>query len=299
MKNLILILLLCLICLFFSNTKAAVLDKIVAIVGDEIILKSDIENIKGLENKGILDRLIEQKILFNEANQMGISVDERHIEDYIDGIKIENGWNSETEFEKYLKLEGMSLFDLKEQIRLDIITHKLKQRIISNAPMVSKEDIKKYYNTEYSGKKDGEKVLIAHILLDNNKKSINLANTILEEYKSGLSFDDLVKKYSKDSLSKSNGGDLGYLEIDKLLPQFKEAISNLEVGDIVGPISTGAGYHILKLKERKKDGLIPGSDIWNDIQKKLMEEGRLKFYSKWLDNKKATVYIEILDNEYR
>lgn len=281
-----------------SNIQAKVLDKIVAIVFDEIILKSDIDKIKGFEEKYVLERLIEQKILLNEAKQSGISPSARQIEDYINNIKIENGWEDDIEFEKYLKLEGLSLFDLREQIRLDIIINKVKQKILSNAPIATEDKIREYYNTKYTGEKEGDKVLLAHILLDKDKKSINVADAIILDYRAGVSFDDLASKYSKDSLTKSSGGDLGYLEVDQLLPQFKDAISKLEAGDIVGPILTSSGYHILILKEYKKAGLSKGSDIWNKIQRILMEDLRDKFYSNWLKRQRAAAYIEILEPNY-
>ena len=76
------------------------------------------------------------------------------------------------------------------------------------------------------------------------------ADSVMAQLKAGASWDDMVKKYSQDTGTKDKEGDLGYFERRMMVKEFDEAAFNMKVGDIVGPIQTNFGYHIIKLTDR-------------------------------------------------
>ena len=99
-------------------------------------------------------------------------------------------------------------------------------------------------------------VKASHILInfDNNKDSAKAeANRILKEAKSGKSFAELATKYSKDPGSAVNGGDLGFFGKGQMVPEFETAAFGAKVGDVVGPVETSFGYHIIRVDDSKSE----------------------------------------------
>ncbi|MFA7327838.1 MAG: peptidylprolyl isomerase [Candidatus Kapaibacterium sp.] len=99
-------------------------------------------------------------------------------------------------------------------------------------------------------------VKASHILInfDNNKDSSKAeATRILKEAKSGKNFAELATKYTKDPSGSANGGDLGFFGKGQMVPAFEEAAFAAKVGDIVGPVETSFGYHIIKIDDSKSE----------------------------------------------
>ncbi|MGA1868751.1 MAG: peptidylprolyl isomerase [bacterium] len=267
------------------------LDRIVAIVEDDIILQSDLDRIELGSETDALNDLIEQKLLFKKAQEWNIIPSKKQIDEYINNIKLQNNLQDDAALENYLTIQDMSLDDLRDHIRKDVTLLRVKQRIFAKSTPPSEDEVKEYYRTRWEGEKGGEKVRVAHILLDEKDKE--LAPKIINEYKNGVSFHKLVSLYSKDTLTISSGGDLGYLDIDKLVPQFKAAVAGRAPGDIIGPIKTSSGYHILKIVEHKPAGLSRDSEVWTHIEEILWEEKRTAYFRKWVEDLKKISYIKI------
>ncbi|MGA1825521.1 MAG: peptidylprolyl isomerase [bacterium] len=281
-----------LICAFSTEIEARILDRIVAVVEDQVILQSDIDLIGMGSDTDVLNHLIEQKLLLKKAEEWEISTKEEQINEYINKIKFENNMNDDSALENYLKMRDMSLGDLRAQIKDEITLLRVKQRIFTRCTPPSDAEVKEYYQTRWEGEKEGEKVLLAHILL-NGSEYEKIAHKIITEYKNGVSFDELASIYSQDTMTSSSGGNLGYLEIDNLLPQFKTALETIKPGEITGPIQTSSGYHILKLLEHKPGGLTRESDTWTEIEEKLWEEKRIDYFRHWMEDLKKSSYIKI------
>jgi len=102
------------------------------------------------------------------------------------------------------------------------------------------------------------KVQASHILITYHNAEGKLdsaaakatADSVMAQLKAGASFEELAKKYSQDTGTKDKGGDLGYFERRMMVKEFDEAAFKMKVGDIVGPIQTNFGYHIIKLTDR-------------------------------------------------
>ena len=99
-------------------------------------------------------------------------------------------------------------------------------------------------------------VKAAHILInfDKNKDSAKAeTNRIIKEAKSGKNFAELAAKYSKDPGSAANGGDLGFFGKGQMVPEFEAAAFGAKVGDVIGPVETSLGYHIIKVEDSKSE----------------------------------------------
>ena len=141
--------------------------------------------------------------------------------------------------------------DLKKQIRSSLSIDKAIKET------VTEKDIKARYKPD----------IRASQILVNDEQT---ANNIKKQLNSGASFEELAKQYSEDTVSKANGGDLGYFGPGKMVPEFEEAAYKLNVGEISDPVKSSKGYHIIKLTDKK--ALKPYDEVKDSIRKTIENE---------------------------
>ena len=129
----------------------------------------------------------------------------------------------------------------------------LKQYALSkllNSVTVSDEEAEDYFNTHKDTFKSGAKARASHILVDSKEQ----AEAIIEEINNGLSFEEAASKYSSCP-SKERGGDLGEFGKGQMVPEFENAVFNMQTDEVSAPVQTQFGYHIIKVAS-----VTPGED---------------------------------------
>jgi peptidyl-prolyl cis-trans isomerase SurA len=261
-----------------------VLDKIIAVVGDEVILASELANqlqITVLQNgvqpkteaeaKKIQDEILEQMIsdrlfLLAAREDTTIVVREAEIEEMLDQqvARISQNFEDYNKFLDGLAAEGLTVRELKKKFRADVENQILKQRFIQQklySVSVSKHEVETFY-TEFSDSipTQPEGVRLSHILLrykpsrhvSDSVKA--LAEELRQKILDGADFAALSSQYSMPQAG-ANGGDLGYLSADDVVPEFARAAFQLKIGDISGVVETQFGIHIIKCEGKKDDRL--------------------------------------------
>ena len=249
------------------------LDKIVAVVGDEIILKSELEfntMMFAARNKAnpndpqlkqqILDQLIREKLLQTQAELDSIQVPEDQVEQQLES-QINYYVNQYGSRQRLEQSYGMSIDKIKRELRgnvkKQIMAQMLQQKEFGSIE-VTRRDVKDFYETY----KDSlglipQRFKVAHIFINPKaterleKKAENLAESLLDSLKQGADFSELAREYSDDPASASQGGDLGFVERGKFYSEFEAAAFSLAPGELSRVIKTPAGYHIIKLLERR------------------------------------------------
>ena len=259
----------------FNVYAQEVVDKIAAIVDNEIILKSEVDyqvritaaqkkedpDTPGLE-KEVLNQMIDEKLAYAQALLDSIQVSDDEVNNRIDyQIKyFEQQYGSQ---EKVEKIYGMSIEKIKhtleDPIRKQIMVQKLEQKKFGDIN-VPRLEVEKFFN-EF---KDSigvipEKVQIAHIFIipketeKAKEKYKAKAEAILDSLKHGADFAKMAKKYSEDPGSASEGGDLGWVGKGVFYPQFEAAAFALKPGQISGVVESPVGYHIIQLIDKRGD----------------------------------------------
>ncbi len=124
---------------------------------------------------------------------------------------------------------------------------------------IEDSEIKKYYEEHKEDYRVPEKRKIQYVLFENKPSKDDSTQTlydiqdILKEIKSGGSFEELAKKYSEDEGTASEGGDLGYFSRGMMVKPFEDAAFSAKIGEVVGPIKTRFGLHLIKVVDRKKE----------------------------------------------
>lgn len=261
----------------FISLQAQVIDKIAAVVDNEIILKSEVDFRAAMEaaqrnldpndpklRETILNQLIEEKLLYAQADLDSITVKDEQVTETLDN-QIRYMTQQYGSQERIEQIYGMPIEKIKRNLRDDtrksLMAQMVQQKKFGDL-QVSRKEVEEFFD-QY---KDSlgvvpEKYDISHIFQNPKtgerikKKAHDLAVMILDSLKKGADFAELAKKYSDDPGSASQGGDLGFAKRGVFLPEFEATAFSLAPGQISGIIETQFGYHIIQLIERRGESV--------------------------------------------
>ena len=238
----------------------------------------------------ILDQLISNQILLDHASHSKIAVSEAEVDDRIAQLRSPY---TEEEFQKKLADQGLTLPDLRTQVRDSLIITKLTNKDIDSRISVTDDEIKAYYEHNKSSFNVPEtEYHLAQILVTpvadkqvGNLKSDDATTPTAAERKiqalyahlrSGEDFATVASNYSEDPRTAPGGGDMGFIPASALEsnPVLKKAVLALQVGGITGVLRTATGYHIVKLLGIENAGQHDISDpqVESAIRRTLMNE---------------------------
>ncbi|RMG32400.1 MAG: molecular chaperone SurA [Gammaproteobacteria bacterium] len=256
-----------------TNLQAApqLLDRIVAIAGDDVIMLSELRD-KARElaaelqrsnprsmpsdsqivNKA-LEELILEKLQLAEAKRLGITADPETVDKAIERIARNNNLTV-SQLKEALAAEGMDFQQFRNRIRDQIIISRLINREVTNRIQVSKSEIDQYLAREEAAPDEKREVHLMHILVATpdgaSPEQIARARQRAEEARkrldAGEDFAEIAREFS-DARNAIRGGDLGWARIGQLTPAVAEMVSKAREGDILGPFRSGAGFHLLKV----------------------------------------------------
>lgn len=265
-----------------SAGEVELIDKIAAVVGNEIILVSEIDfqmqmytmkaqmqnlsperidSLRGL----ILQQMVSDKLMLIEARRdTSIRISEDQVQEALEQRidELRNRFSSTAEFEAQMKLEGLTLRELKSKFREEVRNQLIKERFISrflSEVSVTAAEVREFYEKyQDSLPSQPASVKLAHILLpleasESTQDSAYMkAMEIKKLLDEGGDFVTLAQLYSEDPTAET-GGDLGYFERGTLFAEFEEKVFALNQGEISEPIKTRLGYHIVKVEDKLPD----------------------------------------------
>ncbi len=244
----------------------------------------------------VLYKLIDSYLLIEIAKSSGIHYDDvdmlRYVNTYIKDI-LDRNQLTEAEFENYIVTQGFdSLADYKEHLafqrKVTLTNIQLMDKIIAAVP-VSDAEVDAYIKSHPLPADETASVNISHILLQ-KEDNVNLVLSSVQT----IGFEKTAELYSRDDLTKHNGGNLGWLE-KGAFPQFDVAFG-YQVGDVLGPIQTQLGYHLIRINDFS--GTRTGQSPYREEAKNLLSlEKKVELWEKWLTEEfpriKANYSIEI------
>lgn len=244
------------------------IDKIVALVNDQMILESDLRfyRLKSSDsNKAdcqVIQKLIIDKLLYSKALKDSIAINEEEVEAEL-GNRLDYFVNLFGSQEKFEKFYGKTLSELKSEFREDVkqqmLADRAKNKLLAGmepSPREVKEyfstlnkDSIQYYNSEVQL---GQIVFLPKISREAKRTMKLKAEKVRKELLSKeASFPTQAILYSDDPGSASNGGELGWIEPGMMVPEFEQAAFSLPVGQISELVESKYGIHIVEVLERK------------------------------------------------
>jgi peptidyl-prolyl cis-trans isomerase C len=225
----------------------------------------------------VLERLIDRELLFQEAEQAGIRIEEKTVDAQLE--KFKKGLPDEAAFKKALEQMHLSEQDVRQQIRRGMTIRQWIDGKFVNKISVSEKEVKEYYDSHPKMFERPEEVRASHILIKVDAKADEptklKARKDLEEIQKkllkGEDFAKLAKKYSQGP-SAAKGGDLGYFRRGQMVPPFEKAAFALKPGEVSDIVVTRYGYHLIKVMDIKPAKTFPYPEVKEKLTRLLKGE---------------------------
>lgn len=324
-------------------------DRVFAVVNNRPIMESEVnlrfERLKGTKNipskntaaekSRILDRLIENEIVFETAQKESIEISNRRVINQLEGF-MTNFFDSrggkkevsaivarvslnlekylENRFEPKVKIdpdlqkfidhverkERTDFFTFFDDLRVKIAREQIMSVAVGTSPP-STEEAKKWYRANKS--KLGYEIHVKHILiipegssLSSEKKANEKIEGIRKRIMAGESFEALASQYSQDTGSAANGGDLGWQILAQLDPYFANSVYRMNKSGQISPVfKSGFGYHIAKYLDRRP---VTFDRVEKMIIYKLYGDNMEAQFQKWVQQRKNESGIKIYMEDY-
>jgi parvulin-like peptidyl-prolyl isomerase len=229
---------------------------------------------RGLE-QSYLTLLIREAVLSAEADKRDIVITASDVDERIEELKGEFG--SESEFQEALEQEGLNLEQLEFRARVQLLEERLGPEVTAGAGP-SEQELRDYYEANIT---DFQQVGAQHILVSDLRLATRLARRLQLSSADDIDrlFARLAKRYSEDPSNANDGGDLGTSSPDQFPAPFAAALESLEVGEISDPVRTDAGYHVIRVTERR---VTPFEQARSEIEQTVGGDAEEEAYQEWL-----------------
>lgn len=295
----LLLLLLLSCCSVWAQT--VVLDRVVAIVDEDLVLESELEGRMAtvaerlraqygqlppeeVLRKQILEQLIIERIQLQLATRYEIEVPDEEIDQAIGRI-MENNRITLSQLTEELRQQGLTMEGLRQQIKNDITMNQLQQGVVNGRIRVTDQEIDNFLASTDGKFATSPDYRLGHILIAVSaaadpamvSAAEKEAEDIYEKLQQGAEFSQMAISHSNDQ-SALQGGDIGWRKLAQLPELFSKQLMNLKVGEISKPFRSGAGFHIIKNVEQRGGGeqlveqtlsrhiLVKTSEIMDDEQ---------------------------------
>ena len=288
-----------------AEAKITLIDRVIAVVDSSVIMESELnsrfEEIIGrlrenntelpprkILEEQVLERLIIEEIQLQIGERAGIKISDTELNRSLSVMASQNNLNLE-DFKESLENEGVSYRDIRETIRKEMIMQRVQRGKVGPKIDISDQEIENFLNSVEGKSKLAEQYNMQQILisLKSNAKPEEVRNAelkaqkIISEYEQGENFSKLAATYSSDQ-NALEGGSLGWRTVAELPSLFSDQVTNLKIGEISGLIRSGAGFHIVRLAEKRGETvrfedqthvrhiLVKQTEIRTDLQTKIL-----------------------------
>jgi peptidyl-prolyl cis-trans isomerase SurA len=257
-----------------AHADVKTLDKVVAIVDDDIIMNSELQRrlelVKGQTSKAkvtlpdtaqlraqVLERLIVESIQLQIAERAGMRLSDQELTQTIEKIAQQNKMNM-AQFKKALEADGVDYNEAREQIRREKITAEVQRYRVGSQIQISEQDIDNFLRSSQGQTATAEEYHLLHIMVqvpsqpsrDDLKKAEARATDMVKQLNNGANFKQMAIALS-EGRNALNGGDLGWRKAAELPSIFADVVPAMQNGAIAGPIKSSSGFHIIKLEEKR------------------------------------------------
>ena len=251
------------------------LDRIVAVVNDDVVLASELEQrlqvqlarLEGVDSNDpelrsalrgeVLELLIVESIQLQEAALRGIDVDDETLTGAITSFARQNNVSLE-EFIAGLETAGDSYRAFREQVRREMTLERVQRAVVNRRVHVAERDIDDLLASPFFKEMISDEIRLGHILLqisaglgaDEVQEIGAKADDLVAQSRDGVDFAALAVEHSSASTAQA-GGDLGWRKPSRIPSLFAEAVADLEIGAVAGPFRDASGFHIVKVIDKQ------------------------------------------------
>ena len=258
---------------FPLNAKVEILDRVAIIVGDGVVLESQINSmLKSIEQRfaeqgaalppaesmleQVRERLIIEELQLQMAIRGGVRVGDGELNQAFEEIAKNNEMTLEA-FIESLESEGASYEELRDQVRKEMIIQRVQRGKVGRQVDITEQELDGFLATEGSVKELSPELFIRQILVEDKIK----AEKVLSDLESGEDFQVLAKERSTNA-NAASGGEMGWRNLADLPSLFADALKGKKKGYVSPPLESGSGFFVLQLED-KRGNLVRFEEQWN------------------------------------
>lgn len=285
---------------------SVVVDRVVAVVNDEVITLSDLQREVALYNKRnevkqdsqhVLDDMIDRKLQMAAAKRNGMDVTDKELADAMDDVMKRNNMDT-AKFTAAVAKEGLTLEQYKNELREQMTLSRLFNKFIRSGITIDEGEARAFYEKNIKAYTLPEEVRLRQIFLPLSSKAKpeqaaavkQQAQAVYERAKKGEDFEALVREVSK-GVTVSQDGDLGFMQREQAIPEIAKAIKSLKTGEITKPFLSAGGYNIILLEEVRTP-VTPYDKVRDELMNMLYQQKMEHTYRSWLQTLRGDSNIE-------
>ncbi len=256
------------------QSETITLDRVIAVVDENVVMESELQEQlqtiasrvaqqngelppENILKQQIMEHLIVQQLQLQLADRVGVEIEEQEINQAIAQMQQANNVSPE-QFDQQLRLEGLTVDDLRASIRQEMVIQRVQRGIINSRIKITDHDVDSFLASKEGQFWNSPELFIGHILISLSgsaneavtQQALQQAESIRQQAEQGADFRQLATTYSSGQ-NALEGGDLGWSKTAELPALFAENLESLKVGDITKPFRSGAGFHLLKIHQQR------------------------------------------------
>lgn len=279
-----------------------VVDRVVAVVNEEIITMSDLlremqKHTDITDQRLVLESMIDRKLQMVSAKRNGIDVTERELTEGIDDIMKRNNMSA-AQFEQALAKEGLTLEQYRIELKEQMTLSRLFNKYVRTGLSVDDAEARAYYEKNAKQYSLPEEVKVRHLVVPvpeqaspaQVKAAQEKAAALMERIRKGEDFVRLIREHSGSPTAKQDG-DLGFLQRGHAIPELEEAAKNLKSGEFAGPVRCSDGFHVIRVEDIRTP-VLPFEKVKEEITRMLFEQKMENTYRMFLQTLRTESHIE-------
>lgn len=257
-----------------QNASSQTLDRIIAIVDDDVILASELQNALAFAaanvkrskrelppadqfRRQIFDQLVLNSLQMQIAKRAGVRIADAELNEQLEQIARQNNMTLE-QFSQALSKDGIPYSELREQLRREMLIKRVQQGVVSERVQITEQEVENFLNSAEGHQVTAPQFHVQHALLpigegDDAATVQRFAEQLTERLRAGEDFKSVASTRGPVQVQ---AGDLGWRNHDDLPSLIADAASNLKSGETADPVRSPSGYHIIKLAEVRGKGEI-------------------------------------------
>ncbi len=245
----------------------------------------------------IVQNMIDRELIVKDFDSKGMNIPQSYLDTHFDDYLKREFNGDRAELLRYVKTQGLTIKQFRDNQRKEIIVNYMKGTMRQAVAEISPKKILEYYEKNkqkwYSAASAKIRMITlktsATATLEDNRK---IAVELIEKIKKGEDFAELARAYSKDD-SSTKGGEWGWYKKGQLNPLLDNPVFALKVGENTAPIEIGDMIFILKVDEKREEGVQKIDDVREQIEWAIADINSKKMYTKWIESLRAKAYIKL------
>jgi peptidyl-prolyl cis-trans isomerase SurA len=301
---------------FCLYAHAAELDRIVAVINDDVVTQSELNHSLSMARvqlsqnhvnlpsdqvlkKQVLDQLINKKLQLQIAKQVGIDVSDEDIDHVVQNVASKNNISTDTLYQR-ISQDGIERSEYRRELHDQMVVQKLQQQEVGSRLSVTPGEINAFMQSKLWKNNTNKEYRLEDILIplpdapspEQIAAAKKRADRVIAQLHEGQNFNTIAQKESGDS-NALKGGDLGWRQLPEIPSAFAEQVVNMHVKEIAGPIQTANGFHIIRLTAERASGSQEATADRSRIEQLIMQRKFEEHVQNWVSKMRSQAFITI------